>query len=94
MLFDTTKKITVDAAAFADPKTVHAVLKEALDSEAYLGNNLDALSDVLTTLGRKTKLTVVHYAAAEKALGEYAARLALVLASAASANPRLTVEFR
>lgn len=88
-----TEKINVDAIAFTDKKTTHAALKEAIGSELYKGSNLDALHDVLTSIGKRTKITVKNYSAAEENLGEYAEKLALVLAVSASQNPFLSVVF-
>lgn len=87
------KKIEVDASLFTDPQAVHTVLKQALCEDGYIGNNLDALHDVLTAVGKKTKITVKNFTAAEKQLGDYASALALVLASSASSNRYLTVVF-
>ena len=88
-----TEKIYVDGAAFTDVKAAHAALRAAIGSPDYIGSNLDALHDVLTGIGRRTRLTVTNYRAAEESLGEYAEKLAFVLAVSASANPCLTVVF-
>lgn len=87
------KKILIDASYFTDIKETHAALKAAIGSDEYIGSNLDALHDVLTSIGKKTKITVKNYRAAEENLGEYAEKLALVLAVSASTNPMLTVVF-
>ena len=87
------EKIYVDASAFTDVKAAHAALKAAIGSDEYIGSNLDALHDVLTSIGRRTRITVSNYRAAEENLGEYAEKLALVLAVSASQNPVLTVVF-
>lgn len=88
-----TEKIYVDASAFTDAKAAHAALKDAIGSEDYIGSNLDALHDVLSGIGRRTRITVTNYRTAEENLGEYAEKLALVLAVSASENPCLTVVF-
>ncbi|MBQ7700173.1 MAG: barstar family protein [Clostridia bacterium] len=87
------EKITVDAAAFTDTASTHAALRAAIGEKGYAGSNLDALHDVLTSIGRRTRITVTNYRAAEENLGEYAEKLALVLAVSASSNPVLTVVF-
>ena len=87
------KKIYVDASSFTDIKAAHAALRTAIGSDDYTGSNLDALYDVLTSIGKKTRITVTNYKAAEENLGEYAEKLALVLAVSASQNPVLTVVF-
>ena len=87
------EKITVDAAEFADKESTHAALKKALKNGDYIGNNLDALHDALTGIGRRTRLTIVNFDKAAGMLDEYADRLALVLAVSAAENPVLTVIF-
>lgn len=87
------RKIVVDAAAFTDKKAVHAALKEAIGSEDYIGSNLDALHDVLTTICKKTRITVKNFHKAEEQLEDYAKSLASVLAASAAENPYLTVVF-
>ena len=87
------EKINVDASAFTDIKSTHAALRGAIGSDEYIGSNLDALHDVLSSIGRRTRITVTNYRAAEESLGEYAEKLALVLAVSASQNPVLTVVF-
>ena len=87
------EKIYVDALSFTDIKSTHAALRTAIGSDDYIGSNLDALHDVLTEIGRKTRITVTNYRSAKENLGEYAEKLALVLAVSASENPYLTVVF-
>ena len=88
-----TRKIEVDGAAFTDKKATHAALRAAIGSEDYVGSNLDALNDVLTSICKKTRITVKNFNKAEEQLEDYAQALAATLASAASANPYLTVVF-
>ena len=87
------EKIYVDALSFTDIKSTHAALRTAIGSDDYIGSNLDALHDVLCSIGRRTRITVTNYRAAEMNLGEYAEKLALVLAVSASSNPCLSVMF-
>ena len=87
------KKILIDASSFTDVKATHATLREAIGGDGYAGSNLDALHDVLTSIGARTKITIINYRSAEENLGEYAEKLALVFAVSASKNPMLTVIF-
>ena len=87
------RKITVDASDFTDKKATHAALRKAIGSQDYIGSNLDALEDVLTSIGKKTRITLKNFNKAEEQIGDYAETLALVLASSAAANPNLTVVF-
>ena len=88
-----TEKIFIDASAFTDVSAAHAAMRDAVGSKDYIGSNLDALHDVLCSIGRRTRITVTNYRAAEMNLGEYAEKLALVLAVSASSNPCLSVVF-
>ena len=93
MLFRKKNTITLDAARFTDRKALYEALREAIPHDGAFGESLDALHDVLTSIGRQTELRIVHFDKAEQALGDYAERLALVLAASASQNRRLTVVF-
>ncbi len=87
------EKITVDASLFTDKQTTHETLKKAIKSENYIGNNLDALHDALTSICRRTRITIVNFDKAAGMLDEYADRLALVLSVSAAENPILSVVF-
>ncbi len=87
------EKITVDAAGFTDVPSVHAALKAAIGEKNYFGNNLDALHDALTSICRRTRITVTNFARAYERLDDYAAKLAAVLAVSAAENPVLSVVF-
>ena len=87
------RKIEVDASSFTDKKALHAAMRAAIGSDDYVGSNLDAMNDVLTSICRKTRITVKNFAKAEEQLGDYASAFAAALASAASSNPYLTVVF-
>ena len=86
-------KINIDCKSFEDVKTAHAVMRAAIGSDQYIGSNLDALHDTLTSICKKTRITVTDFGAAEEKLGEYAGKIAYVLAASASQNPALTVVF-
>ena len=59
----------------------------------YIGHNLDALHDQLTSLSSPTELTVQNWAAAEKSLGRYANALKRMLNDAEAENPLLTIHY-
>lgn len=54
------KNIVLDFGKMADAKAVHAFLREATESEEYFGSNLDAMFDVLSTIGEETCITVIR----------------------------------
>jgi RNAse (barnase) inhibitor barstar len=86
------RTVTVDAGLFTDTESVHEAFRKALGREDYVGSNLDALHDILTTTFSSTTLRVVNFAAAERTLGEYAASLRRVLTDSAEQNSCLRVE--
>ena len=83
--------LTVDANAFVSKQETHAALRAVLGEENYWGNNLDSLHDCLTMIFEPTTLTVRHWGAAMRHLGEYADRLWHVLDDASEENPFLTI---
>ncbi len=86
------RNITIDGGKFSAPSDVHEAFKKALGREDYVGNNLDALHDVLTTTFSYTTVRVRNYAAARENLGEYADSLEKVLRDSAEENRCLRVE--
>ena len=52
--------IVFDFSLFRDYRSAHAVMRAALGSTDYIGNNLDALHDVLTSLRKETAIRVVQ----------------------------------
>ena len=86
-------KIYVDLSSVKDEKELHAALRSALKNDGYTGDSLDALHDVLTSICKKTKITVAGIDKAARELDTYAEKLALVFAVSASENRYLTVEF-
>lgn len=72
---------------------LHERLREKLGSERYIGNNLDALHDVLTSISEHTLLIITGLEGAKDALGGYANVLERVFTDSAEQNPRLEVRF-
>ena len=77
-------KIYLDRARLKEKEEAHAYLKEKLHLPEYYGNNLDALYDSLTDLG-KTEV-VLEKSEAGKGYDE---RIRRVFAAAAHENPDL-----
>lgn len=68
------RKIVIDGNKIDSRETLFAVLKEQLQTEDFIGNNLDALHDVLTEFGETVELEVKNPGAFTESLGEYASR--------------------
>lgn len=85
------KELTIDFTAFSGKKQAHESLKTLLDRPDYIGNNLDALHDVLTSITEPTTVRLIHVSKAKEQIGSYAAGLMRVFCDAATENDHLTV---
>lgn len=85
--------LTFNFSKFASKAEAHRIMKEKLDHPDYIGNNLDALHDVLTTVG-PTKLTVRKVEEGKALLGDYIDTLLRVLQDSAEENENLKVYIR
>ena len=86
------RNIRIDAGLFSDPSDVHDAFRKALGREDYVGSNLDALHDVLTTTFSFTTIRVITFGTAREKLGDYADSLKNVLVDSAAENRCLRVE--
>lgn len=91
-LLRTRRRISIDAAGFTDKEAAHKILANALltENEPY-GANLDALHDVLTSIGTDVTLKIRNFSAAQNYLGDYATTMRSVFADSARDNPHLKV---
>ena len=81
----------LNGSAIDTKEALHSELIRALPLPEWYGKNLDALYDCLTDLSDPTEILLLHAAAMERALGDYALRFERVLRDAAEENRRLTV---
>lgn len=86
---ENTRTIILDFSRFRSRAAVHETLRAALQSEDYIGNNLDALHDALTSLRRDALLQLRRVESGRKKLGPYCDTLLACLADAAEENPHL-----
>ena len=87
------KEITIDCRGFVPRSDLHQAFARALSFPEWYGNNLDALHDMLTSLGEDIQLSLLHWEDAEKSLGDYALSAKRAIWDAAEENPHLTVQF-
>lgn len=87
------KDITIDCHLFSCRQDVHQAFAEALSFPDHYGNNLDALHDCLTDISEPTRLHLLHWDAAEEALGSYARSTKRAILEAAIQNTSLAVTF-
>lgn len=83
--------LTVDARGFTSRPAMHAAMRAVLGEENYIGNNLDALHDCLTSICEKTTLRIEHWGAAAHKLGKYADSLWRVLYDSQKENALLDI---
>ena len=82
---------TIDAALLPDRAALHAWAAAALPLPPYYGGNLDALYDVLSTLGTDTQIVVEHADALPARFGGWGQAVLRLLCRAGAENPHLTV---
>lgn len=84
--------ILLDARLMTSKDTVHAYLQEELGREEYVGQNLDALYDVLSTWDEETTLVIAY--TEELALEEdsYGKKVLNVFQEVALESETLTIE--
>lgn len=81
------RTIVIRAKCLNEKEEAHAYLKKRLRVADYHGSNLDALYDVLTSLGRETRILVLQPAQAE----DYGEKILAVIREAEEANPKLAL---
>ena len=82
----------VNIAGIEDKKSLHKILKEALDLPDYYGGNLDALYDMLTSLDSPKHLVLRGVNDPEPLIRTYIPKLLDVLRDSAEENPGFTYE--
>ena len=87
------KEITIDCRGFIPRSDLHRAFAGALSFPDWYGNNLDALHDMLTSLGEDISLSLLHWEDAEVCLGHYALGAKRAILDAVEENPHLTVQF-
>lgn len=82
-------RIELDCAQMTDRASAHDYLKEKFFFPDYYGRNLDALYDLLTSLGEIVTIVMVNGHMAEKNMGGYGAALISAIREAAEENPNM-----
>lgn len=83
--------IELDCAFLTSRKDAHDYLQQLLQLPEYYGRNLDALYDVLTSIGTPMTIVVKNEIMAEENLGGYGSALLATIREAAEENPAVTV---
>lgn len=72
------KKILIDGNVIETREELFCSLKEQMGSETFVGNNLDALYDVLKEHGEPVELEIRNMGGLRDSLGNYVERLVRV----------------
>lgn len=83
--------IELDCDVMTSRKDAHDYLQQQLQLPVYYGRNLDALYDVLTSVGTPMTIVVKNEAMAEDHLGGYGSALIATIREAGEENPAVTV---
>lgn len=86
------RNITLDGKEMPSRKATHLYLKQKFNFPEYYGENLDALWDLLTTVGSPTQIRLLNHDLLDGQLGEYGSTLMSVLQAAAHENKNLSLE--
>ena len=81
----------IDARYFVSKQEAHSVLRSALGEENYIGSNLDALHDCLTSICIPTEIRIINWSHAMYHLKAYANILWHVLDDSSEENPCLHI---
>lgn len=86
------KKVILNGKYMKSKRLVHLYIKFKLDSNEYIGNNLDALWDVLSTYSQPLKVGLVNKDKLIENLGEYGLSLIQVFEDAVEENKNIEFE--
>ena len=88
-----TLSFTVDAAGFTSRVDCHRDMQKVFAGYGYVGTNLDALHDVLTSIRTDAEIEIRGLEKARAAIGVYADSLRRVFELSSEENPRLHLRF-
>lgn len=71
-------EIILDGNEILDKDSLFKTLKKQINSEDFIGNNLDALWDALLYCNNPIKVTIINKEKLNNTLGEYYAKLCAV----------------
>lgn len=83
----------VDASGFTSRTDCHRDMQKVFVGYGYVGTNLDALHDVLTSIRTDAEIEIHGLEKARAAIGVYADTLRVVFETSAGENPHLHLRF-
>lgn len=86
------KTITLDGRKMKSREKVHEYLKLKLSKKGYMGNNLDALWDMLSTYDQEIKIKLIYGDYLVENLEDYGEKILKLFLDAAKDNDRITLD--
>lgn len=86
--------IVLDGKFITNKNTLFEELKKQINDEAFYGDNLDALWDVLSYSNKEINVVIVNQVDLKNHLGDYADILIEVLNNLKDVNERTSVEIK
>ena len=84
--------INFDVKLIKSKEGIHRFLKKRIKSDDYIGNNLDALYDVLSTFDESIKFNISNLVYVNMELESYVFNLINTLKDVSEINDNITVE--
>lgn len=85
------KNVVLNGARMRSDKGAHAYISRKLKFPSYYGNNLDALYDMLSTLGEPMTITIKNTQKLRSKLGDYGQAILNTFSDAKKANANIKV---
>lgn len=86
------RKVILDGKHMKNKKLVHLYIKFQLESNEYIGNNLDALWDVLITYSQPLKIGLINKEMLIENLGDYGESIIELFEDAEEENENIEFE--
>lgn len=83
------RHVKLNGARMKSIQKAHKHISRKLSFPSYYGNNLDALYDMLCTIGEPTEITIKNVSRLRFKLGDYAEPLLKTFADARSSNSNI-----
>ena len=85
------KRIVLNGEYMETIESSHSYLKDKLDLPDYYGKNLDALWDLLSTHGDKTRIELMNSHILVENLGDYGQSIIELFKEAGEENPNIEI---
>lgn len=87
-------EIVLDGKEIVNRKRLFKQLKLQINSEEFVGNNLDAIWDVLYYANKEVNITIVNHKDFNYNLGNYAKMLLDLFEDLRKSNNKITIDYK